>query len=93
MKKYKHPKVYFRKLGRENANGQMHDFGKLKFIEIDPRIKGKLLLDTFIHERLHFIFPDMHEDREENPDADGVKEIAEIMADFLWKHGYRKTDG
>ena len=85
MKKYKHPKVYFRKLGRENANGQMHDFGREKLIEIDPRIKGKLLLDTFIHERLHFIFPEMEEEN--------ICENAEILADFLWKHGYRRTDG
>lgn len=92
-KKIKHPRVYFRKLGRENANGQATDAGRTKIIEIDPRIKGKLLLDTFIHERLHFIFPDLHESRKENPDADGVQEVAEILTDFLWQHGYRRTDG
>jgi hypothetical protein len=26
-------------------------------------------------------------------DEDRVSENAEILADFLWKHGYRKVDG
>ena len=81
----KHPKVYFKKLGRENANGQAMDYGRLKYIEIDPRIKGKLLLNTFVHERLHFIFPEMEEEK--------ISELADTLEDFLWKHGYRKVDG
>ena len=89
----KHPKVYLKKLGREKANGQAMDEGRLKYIEIDPRIKGKLLLDTYIHERLHFIFPELHERIDEDHKNIGVEEASEILSDFLWKHGYRKVDG
>ncbi len=91
-KKIKHPKVFFRKLGRENAHGQSFDFGRKKYIEIDPRIKGKRLLDTFIHERVHFIFPDLHEESDDKTPTVGVYEIGLILSDFLWFHGYRMVE-
>lgn len=84
MADYKHPKVFFRKLGRENAHGQAIDWGREKYIEIDPRTRGKKLLDTYIHERLHFIFPEMEEE--------DVTLTGQTLADFLWKHGYRKVE-
>lgn len=81
----KQPKVYFRKLGRENADGQATDEGRKQYIEIDSRLKGRRLLDTFIHERIHLLFPELSED--------AVEEKSSILMDFLWSHGYRKTDG
>lgn len=80
----KHPRVYFRKLGRERADGQAVELGRKKYIEIDPTIRGKRLLEVFIHERLHFIFPELNEE--------GVENAALTLSDFLWKHNYRQMD-
>lgn len=91
-KKIKHPRTVFRKLGRERTVGSAEDFGRLKIIVIDPEIAGIDLLDTFIHERLHFLLPDLHERKDEDHDTVGVEEVAEILADYLWIQGYRKID-
>ena len=80
----KHPRTVFRKLGRERADGVATDEGRKKYIEIDSRLKGRRLMWTFAHERMHFLFPDMPENE--------IDEKSEIIIDYLWKHGYRKID-
>ena len=91
---FRHPKVIFKKLGREGGiDGQSQDYGIYgKEIEINIGVIGKNLLETFIHERLHFILPDLHEKIEGKYKTNGVYEASEILADFLWKHGYRRID-
>ncbi len=81
MSKPKLPVVVERKLGRHQALGLCHPNGK---IEIDPRLTGKLRLDTLIHEYLHFQFPCLTEEF--------VDSEASNMARFLWKHGVRTLD-
>ena len=82
-RKIKHPKTIWRKLGRENTDGQAHDYGIYgKEIEIDSRLKGKAELETMIHERLHFIFPEMDEEK--------ILTTGEILSDYLWIHGFRR---
>jgi len=78
----KHPKVIYRKLGKNRAWGQYCSVSNT--IEIDTRLKGKKKLDIFIHERTHAYFKDM--------DEETVTEFATIMADFLFKHHVRFVD-
>lgn len=75
-------KVVFRKLGRERALGQAHHGDSL--IEIDPRQKGKEALDTACHEVLHLLFKDEPEE--------AIGQAGMVMADTLWKIGYRKVE-
>lgn len=91
---FRHPKVIFRKLGREGGiDGQATDYGRSgKEIEINIGVSGKNLLEVFIHERLHFILPNLHEEMDLEHRTNGTLETAEILADFLWKHGYRKVE-
>lgn len=72
-------KVVFRKLGRENNDGQAWQEDNL--IEIDPRQTQKEMLDTVIHEKLHIVFPDWDEPK--------VTKTSKKLSSFLWKLGYR----
>jgi len=87
----KSPKVVERKLGKHKAAGYAwNDPKDAKFntIEIDPRkeVHGgtKGYMDTFIHECIHMIDPQMHED--------DVAKFATDLCRMLWKHGFRKVD-
>ena len=76
-------RVRERKLGRHKAMGLAHDDG---LVEIDPRLPPKEHLDTLIHELLHQAKPSSYWDEE------AVWETAAILAEHLWKSGYRKVD-
>lgn len=80
--RFKHPKVVQRKLGKNRADGIMEY--DTNTIYVDERLKGKNRLDTYIHEYMHYIFPDMEEA--------AVADSASRIADFLWKHGFRHVD-
>ena len=74
------PKVVRRKLGREFAYGQYHDW----LIEIDDRLRGKAELIILIHEMLHHLMPQATEHQ--------VIEWSNELAALLWREGYRYTD-
>jgi hypothetical protein len=74
------PRVVRRKLGR--YLGWYHPDTNL--IEVDERLKGKKELIIYLHEYFHKLFPDIIEDE--------IIIRSEAVADFLWKHGYRKVD-
>lgn len=76
----KHPKVIYKKLGREQAYGMYHE----GVITIDERIKGKTHLRVIIHEYLHHLHEEWTEEK--------VDEMSTILADFLWKQQYRKIE-
>ena len=82
VKPVKQPKVFRKKLGREQLWGSF-DTGTNN-IEIDERLKGKKELIIFLHEYLHYLFPEFSEET--------VVMKSEYLADFLWKHHYRKVD-
>ena len=69
------------------ANLPKSEYGRAhiddRLIEVDHRIRGRLELDTLIHEMLHAVYPFLAED----PVNDSASEIASI----LWKLGYRKV--
>lgn len=75
-------KVNKRKLGREKAYGLAHQDDDL--IEIDPRIKGRLQLEIYIHEALHLLYPKLSESR--------VLKDSKKVTSMLWKEGYRKIE-
>jgi len=69
-------KVTERKLGRENALGQI--WLEDNHIEIDSRTKGKEKFKVMLHEFLHKAYPDMEE-----------KEILKgerIIGNGMWKY-------
>jgi len=78
MPRYKHPKVVYKKLGKQNAWGMYHSDG---VIEIDPRLKGEKKLDILIHEEIHHLFPELSEEE--------VTAKASELANFLWKQNVR----
>lgn len=51
------------------------------YIEIDKRQSDREMLNTYTHELLHAFFPSLSEER--------VTKTADIIADVLWKRGYR----
>ena len=53
-------------------------------IYIDPRAKGKKLMETAHHEMLHVIFPDM--------DEKTVMLAAKELTRNMWKLHYRRID-
>jgi hypothetical protein len=75
-------KLVERKLGREQAAGQIIFDEKL--IEIDPRQIEKEYLGTCIHEAIHFTWPQFTEE---------VLRAEKKMSDILWRLGYRRVKG
>lgn len=77
-----------RKLGREQAHGQITDIydetGKPlgDLIEIDPRNTARQRLDTLLHELLHAVRPDWSESR--------VYRAANKMSRVMWADGWRR---
>ena len=76
----KHIKVVERKLARERAWGLCWQ-GEGK-IEVDPRQRPRRYLKTLCHELLHHAFPSTSETR--------VDRAAGVMADVLWRQGFRR---
>lgn len=81
MKKKNHvAHVSFRKLGRERAYG-VCDYVKKK-ITIDPRQKPKLMLDTLIHETLHWLEPEWSESK--------VSRVSRQLSRIVWQFNFRQ---
>lgn len=53
-------------------------------IEIDPKLDERLEMEIGLHEGLHVLFPWMAEEI--------VDHSAKVLADLLWRLGYRKKD-
>lgn len=75
-------KIVYKKLGKANAWGRA--FQEDKIVELDPRLVGKKLLGTALHEGLHVAVPELSETR--------VLEAEKLICDMLWKIGFRKVD-
>lgn len=73
------PEIRYRKLGREKADGLYHEHPPL--IEIDTRVKGKLHLETLIHEYFHHTNPKWSESK--------VSKSAKELTGILWQRGVR----
>jgi hypothetical protein len=78
----KQPKLIRKKLGREQLWGSFDNGTNI--IEVDDRLKGKKELIIMIHEYFHYLFPGLDEGE--------VVTKSEYLADFLWKHHFRKVD-
>lgn len=74
-------KVIYKKLGREQAHGIAESDG---VIYIDPRLKGRKLLEIYIHEVMHLLYPEASEEE--------VIEKSVILTKLLWRLGYRMVD-
>lgn len=75
-------RVRWRKLGREQAAGQMRPGSRT--IEVDERLRGHLRLWTLIHEVLHVLQPEWSEE--------AIDEHAQVIADTLWAEHYRMVE-
>ena len=79
------PIVHFRKLGRHQADGlafiEPQEPDRFGTIHIDERLRGRLLLETLIHEIIHQVHPAMQE-----PD---VRRLGRYIALCLWAWGVR----
>ena len=74
-------KIIHKKLGREQAHGIAESDG---VIYIDPRLKGRKLLEIYVHETFHLLYPDASEEE--------VIEKSVVLTKLLWKLGYRQVD-
>lgn len=74
-------KIIYKKLGREQAHGIAESDG---VIYIDPRLKGKKMLEILLHELMHL----------QNPldDEETIIEKSVTLCNILWKEGYRRVD-
>lgn len=74
-----------RKLGREQAHGQVHEpASDNPLIEIDERLRGLDRLTIVVHEAVHVAMPTLSEK--------GVIRAAKIVASVLWADHYRRVD-
>ena len=73
-------KIIERKLGRERACGQFTSGDNL--VEIDPRLKPRMYLNTLCHELTHYLFPEASESK--------VETTGRILAHHIWAAGYRR---
>ncbi len=78
-------RVRFRQFAphERDATGLCH--WKDKLLEIDKRLCDRKLLSTLLHEGLHACLPDLNED--------AIGETDESLSKFLWKLGWRETQG
>jgi hypothetical protein len=68
------------KLGRQKVWGHADDYP----LQIDDRLKGKKELEIYVHESMHYLFPDASE-RE-------IEKKSILLTNTLWHEGYRKVD-
>ena len=68
------------KLGRQKIWGQVDGYP----LQIDLRLKGKKELEIYIHEALHYLWPQCDEDE--------IETKAITLTNTLWHEGYRKVD-
>lgn len=85
------PFIVFRKLGKQTADGQAHHPLYQETItlphlilECDPRQKGRMRLETLIHEALHLAVPALPEKV--------VSYAARYVARVLWHLQYRADE-
>jgi hypothetical protein len=85
------PHIMFRKMGREDADGQAINqafSGQSKvahpIVEVDPRTKNKKRMEIFIHESLHHVFPALPEHE--------ILSAGRYVARVLWHMQYRADD-
>jgi hypothetical protein len=75
-------KVIFKKLGREKAWGSANVDDKT--IELDPKLKGRKLLEILIHEAMHIMNPEWSETK--------VINQSKKLTQLLWRQHFRKVD-
>ena len=75
-------KVIYKKLGREKAWGQAHTDDNI--IEIDPRLKGRKLMEILLHEALHLQNPTWSETE--------VLTKSKELTSLLWSQAFRRVD-
>lgn len=74
-----------RKLGREQAHGQVHNpASDNPLIEIDPRLSGLDRLTIVVHEAVHVAMPGASEKQ--------VIRVAKVVASVLWADHYRRVE-
>jgi hypothetical protein len=74
-------KIIYKKLGREQAHGIAESDG---IIYIDPRLKGRKMLEIVLHECLHIL--------NKTDDEETIIRKSVTLTKVLWKEGYRKVD-
>lgn len=74
-------KIIYKKLGREQAHGIAESDG---VIYIDPRLKGKKMLEIVLHECLHIL--------NKTDDEKTIIRKSVTLTKVLWNEGYRKID-
>lgn len=68
-------------MGREQAHGIAESDG---IIYIDPRLKGRKMLEIVLHECLHIL--------NKTDDEETIIRKSVTLTKVLWKEGYRKVD-
>ena len=74
-------KIIYKKLGREQAHGIAESDG---IIYIDPRLKGRKMLEIVLHECLHIL--------NKTDDEETIIRKSVTLTKVLWSEGYRKVD-
>lgn len=90
MKKPRKIKVFERDLSGEIINGDevwgyWQDVGKMGEIHLDKSLRHKKHLTILIHELLHEAYPKKTEKE--------IIRVSTIIANILWRKGYRRRSG
>ncbi len=78
-RRMKRIKIVERKLGHERVMGLAYAEG---LIEVDPRQRARVMMNTLIHEATHLAMPSLSES--------AVKKIAGKATRVLWAMDYRR---
>ena len=68
------------KLGRQKVWGNADEYP----LQIEDRLKGKKELEIYVHESLHYLWPEADEDE--------IEKKSILLTNTLWHEGYRKVD-
>lgn len=68
------------KLGREKIWGHADSYP----LHIESRLKGKKELEVYIHESLHYLYPNATEEE--------IEKKSILLTNTLWHEGFRKVD-
>lgn len=68
------------KLGRQKVWGHADEYP----LQIDDRLRGKKELEIYVHESMHYLFPQASEQ--------DIEKKAILLTNTLWHEGYRKVD-
>jgi hypothetical protein len=69
---------------RDDTGMKLHGLADVYPLQIESKLKGKKELEIYLHEMLHYIYP--------NASEEVVQRNSIVICNTLWHEGFRKVD-